>query len=245
MYNNTRIICIIPARGGSLGLPGKNSMTIAGKPMIVHSIEKALANRMIDRVVISTDDEGIALVAREAGGDVPFLRTPALALSTTPMVPVVIDTLQRLAAAGDSYDVAVMLQANSPLLAPEDIDRVLLELIDKDLDVVFTVTEASHPPQWSISIGCQGPVFAFMPDDYAAGERRQDLETFYRSTGAVYAVRIPYLLSCPDTARLCLPSPQQRSGAVITDPLTAVDIDTELDFIVAEAIFSRIERGIQ
>ena len=82
-----------------------------------------------------------------------------------------------------------------------------------------------------------------MKDDESVSERRQDVESLYRSTGAIYAVRIPYLLSHPDTARLCLPSTSQRTGVVVTDPLTAADIDTNLDFLVAEAIFTIKERG--
>jgi N-acylneuraminate cytidylyltransferase len=218
-------------------------MTFAGKPMIAHAIEKARLNRLIDRVIVSTDDEAIAQISRQSGGDVPFLRSPELAQSTTPMVPVVIDALMRLSGKGENYDVAVMLQANSPLLDPEDIDRVLVKLIEYGLDVVFTVTEATHPPQWSIRLTNGEPDFAFENKAESVSDRRQDVEPLYRSTGAIYAVRIPYLLSHPDTARLCLPSSGQRTGVVVTDQFTAADIDTDLDFLVAEAIFAMKGRG--
>ena len=239
MYSGKKIVCIIAARGGSAGLPGKNIMPIGGKPMIAHAIEKARYNRFIDRVIVSTDSQEIAKVAEDWGAEIPFLRDPSLAQSTTPMPPVIIDVLDRLNAIGSRFDVAVMLQANSPLLAATDIDRVISDLIDRDMDVVFTVCEAGHPPQWSIRLREGTPSFAFIDETSTIGERRQEQETLYRSTGAIYAVRVPFLYQHGNNVRLCLPMAEQRSGVVVTDPLSAVDIDTELDFLVAEALFTR------
>lgn len=242
MIDDKRFICIIPARGGSQGLPGKNIMPIGGAPMIAHAIAKGLASGALDRVLVSTDDPAIARVAREHGAEVPFLRDAALARSDTPMVPVIIDVLERLAACGEHYDYALMLQANSPLLLGEQIDEVARKIVREDLDVVFTVAEVPHPPQWTIRLGEDGPSFAFMDLTQEAGERRQEQEQLYRSTGAIFAVRTKYLMRNSATARLCLPVAGQRSGVVVTDPRSAVDIDTELDFLLAETIFQRQAR---
>lgn len=239
MIDGKRFICIIPARGGSQGLPGKNIMPVGGLPMIAHAIEKALSVGTMDRVLVTTDDPAIAAVSREYGAEVPFLRSPELARSETPMVPVILDALER---AGESYHYALMLQANSPLLRPEQITEVAEKIVREELDVVFTVSEASHPPQWTIRLQGGAPSFAFTDMRRQVGERRQEQETLYRSTGAVYAVAVDYLTNNIATARLCLPLAGQRSGVVVTDPLSAVDVDTELDYLLAETIFTRQAR---
>lgn len=243
MIGNKKVICIIPARGGSEGLPGKNIRRIAGKPMIAHAIEKALSIRDFDQVVVSTDDPQISQVAKEWGASVPFLRDESLARSDTPMVPVILDVLFRLKASGDCFDYAVMLQANSPLLMRDDILLLANRLIREQLDVVFTVTEASHPPQWTIELDSGVPNFAFHGICNTDGDRRQEHKTLYRSTGAIYGVNVEYLFRNSKTARLCLPANGQRSLAIVTDCFSAVDIDTELDFILAEAIFARLTEG--
>jgi len=239
MIDGKRFICIIPARGGSKGLPGKNIMPIGGAPMIAHAIGKALAAAALDRVIVSTDNPAIAAVAKEHGAEVPFLRDAALARCDTPMVPVITDVLERMEACGERYDYALMLQANSPLLRGEQITEVAEKIVRQGLDVVFTVTPAAHPPQWTIRLTDDGPAFSFLDLNQNAGERRQEQELLYRSTGAIFAVRSEYLMSNTATARLCLPVAGQRSGVVVTDPLSAVDVDTELDYLLAQTIFRR------
>lgn len=224
-----------------MGVPGKNIRPLGGRPLIAHAIGKALAAPALDRVVVSTDDPAIAAAARLAGAEVPFMREARLARGDTPMVPVILDALDRLEALGDRYDVALMLQANSPLLTVGQIEEVAQRLVGDGLDVVFTVCEASHPPQWSLRLEGAAPAFAYPGD--AEGDRRQDKETLFRSTGAVYAVAVPFLRSHPDTARLCLPAPGQRSAVVVTDPESAVDIDSELDLLVAEMLYQRGPEG--
>lgn len=236
MYKGRQVLCIIPARGGSVGLPGKNIRLFGGLPMLAHNIGKARKLPEIDRLLVSTDSAEIAAVARQYGAEVPFLRDPSLAASDTPMAPVVVDAVERVIAAGAQVDIALMLQANSPLLRPSDILRVLDTLVDNDLDVVFTVAEASHPPQWSLCLDGGRPEFAFQGPESSIGFRRQDQETLYRSTGAVFAVAADYLLGNRERVRLCLPAEGQRSGVVVTDRLSAMDIDTEDDFRIAEAI---------
>lgn len=239
MIADKKILAIIPARGGSKGLPDKNIKVINGKPMIAHSIEKAFAVPGIDRLIVSTDDENIAKVAREYGVEVPFLRNPQLARSDTPMTPVIIDAVQKVQNENGPYDYALMLQANSPLTRVQDISAVMHKIISCKLDVVFTVSEATHPPQWTLRIDEGAPKFAFLDEKVNIGERRQDQETLYRSTGAVYSVYIPYLLNNKVGARLCLPAPNQKTGVIVSDIYSSIDIDNELDFYLTETIINQ------
>ena len=109
------VLGLIPARGGSKGLPGKNLMVLAGKPMIAWTIEAALAAHSIDDVVVTTDSAQIAAAARDAGADVPFMRPADLAADGTPMVDTVLHALDALEAQGQAYDVVALLQPTSPL----------------------------------------------------------------------------------------------------------------------------------
>jgi CMP-N,N'-diacetyllegionaminic acid synthase len=239
MLNGHRILSIIPARGGSQGLPGKNIKLLQGKPLIAYSIEKARKCQEIDYLMVSTDDEQIAQIARQYGADVPFLRAPELATHTTPMIPVIVDAVRQLMHSGATFDYAIMLQANSPLIQQADIQRVLHTLIQEHLEVVFTVCQISHPPQWALILELYGPQFAFFHDEGQLLTQRQAEQPLFRSTGAVYAVKIDYLLQHQQTARLCLPARGQRTGTIITDPLSAIDIDHELDFYLAETILAK------
>jgi N-acylneuraminate cytidylyltransferase len=164
------------------------------------------------------------------------MRDAQLARSETPMVPVIIDAIQRVQQTDGPYDCALMLQANSPLSRIEDIEAVLYKITSGECDVVFTVSEVSHPPQWTITVENGRPDFAFVDVQSAIGERRQDQKPLFRSTGAIYAINVRYLFSHADSARLCLPAAGQRSGVVITDVYSSTDIDSELDFFVAETI---------
>ena len=120
-----RILCVVPARGGSKGVPGKNLREVAGKPLLVWTVEQARAARPALDVVVSTDDEQIAEVARAAGAAVPFLRPPELARDTTPTEPVVRHALEAARAAGAAPDAVMLLQATSPVRLPGTIDRAV------------------------------------------------------------------------------------------------------------------------
>lgn len=242
MYKGRRILCIIPARGGSRGLPGKNIKRIAGKPMISHSIGKALRIKEIDKLIVTTDDEEIAQVSMDSGAEVPFIRNANLATEKAPIVPVLIDAIDRCEALWGKFDIALMLQANSPLTRQADIFSVIHSIIWEDLDCVFTVTPASHPPQWSLRIKLGRPEFAVIPDHGQAIERRQDEEPLYRSTGAAFALKISALREKGTSFRPCLPARGQSCGVVITDESSAIDIDSELDFYLAETIFETQEK---
>lgn len=239
MYKEKKILAIIPARGGSKGLPGKNIKEFHGKPLIAWAIEKANNCKYIDRLIISTDSTEIADVAIEYGAEVPFLRSAELAQDNTPMIPVIIDAINRISKTPDEYDYAIMLQANSPLTRQTAINQVIQKIVDNDLEVVFTVCPVDHPPQWVLKVNDPDVSFAFLDNQHKTIVRRQDEETLYKSTAAVFAVKISSLLQKKEEMLLALPSPNQKSGAVITDSYSSVDIDTELDFYLAETIIKK------
>ena len=125
MINNKRVVAIIPARGGSKRLPRKNVLPLAGKPLIVWSIEAALASVYIDKTIVSTDDAEIAEISRIAGASVPFMRPPELASDTATSADVVMHALDYLDSQNDHYYYSVLLQPTSPLRTNTDIDAAL------------------------------------------------------------------------------------------------------------------------
>ena len=216
-------VCIIPARGGSKGVPGKNIRLVAGKPLIVWTIEQALAVTESLEVVVSTDDDEIASVAREAGASVPFLRPARLAQDTTATEPVVRQALAALDALGTQASVVMLLQATSPVRLPGTLDRALAEFGSTGVDSLVGVVRQAPFLWWA-----GDPPRADYPVD--ARPRRQDLtsETMrYRETGSLYVTR-RWVYDDLDN-RL-----GGRIGLFLMDAVEGVDVDTELDLAIAE-----------
>ncbi|BDI59744.1 acylneuraminate cytidylyltransferase family protein [Qipengyuania nanhaisediminis] len=185
-----KVLAIIPARGGSKGLPGKNLRPIAGDPLIVWSIRHALASRCVTDTVVSTDCEQIAEVARNAGALVPFLRPAALASDTAPTEPVMLHALAAMEGARGRYDLVALLQPTSPLRSPDMTDRAFAQLEAEGADSLLAVTEC-HAFFWQ-----RDPVRASY--DYLARPRRQDIvpaDRRYRETGSLYLTRRDLLVS--------------------------------------------------
>jgi len=180
-----RVIATICARGGSKALPGKNLRPLAGKPLIVHTIEHALACRVIDGVFVSTDDEQIAEVAQRAGAQVPYLRPAELATDEAPKLPAIGHLVAHLERSGMSVDTVVDLQPTSPLRRPEDIEAALALLDDADL--VVSVTEPSHNPYYTLAeADAEGRLQLSKPAGFA---RRQDAPAVWGLNGSIYVWR--------------------------------------------------------
>lgn len=179
-----RVLAIIPARGGSRGVPGKNIRDLAGKPLIVWSIEHALGSRYVTDTVVSTDCPRIAEIARKAGALVPFLRPADLASDSAATEPAMLHALTEMERIHPRYDVVALLQPTSPLRAPDMTDRALARLDAEGADSLLSVTE-SHAFFWR-----QDPVRALY--DYARRPRRQDIapaDRSWRETGSLYLTR--------------------------------------------------------
>ncbi len=225
------ILCVIPARGGSKGIPRKNVLPVAGRPLIEWTIAQALAARPHLHVVVSTDDEEIADVARAAGADVPFLRPAHLALDTTPTEPVVRHALAEHRTAHGAPDAVMLLQATSPIRLPGTLDRALAQFSASGVDSLVGVVPQAPFIWW------QGdPPRADY--DVARRPRRQDLsadQLRYRETGSLYLTR-PWVYDREDN----------RLGGRITlfvmDEIEGVDIDTDVDLSLTEATLRDLAR---
>lgn len=151
MYKDNIILCVIPARGGSKGLPGKNIKQLAGKPLIAYTIEQAKGSKYIDRVIVSTEDEQIAEVAGKFNAEVPFKRPKELAEDNSSMIDVLLHAIKWMEEeAKFKFDILVLLHATTPLREAEDIDKCIKLLVDEKADNVFSVAEAYRNPYFNM-----------------------------------------------------------------------------------------------
>jgi CMP-N-acetylneuraminic acid synthetase len=184
-----RVLGLIPARAGSKGVPRKNLRLLAGKPLLHYTIESAAGARRLARVVVSTESQEIAVAARAAGAEVPFLRPESLAADDTPMLPVVAHALRALAEQGDAYDAVCLLQPTCPLRRAADIDGCIELLERSGADSVVTVLEipARYHPHWAFLEGADGSLRPVTGAPLAP--RRQELAPAYHRDGSVYVTR--------------------------------------------------------
>ena len=177
-------IAIIPARGGSKRIPRKNIKTFGGKPMMAWSIEAALQSACFDHVVVSTDDEEIAEVARRCGAQVPFMRPASLSDDHTGTTAVVAHAINWFAAQGQSPELVCCVYATAPFVTAGDLKRGRKTLIDTDCDYVFSVTSYAFPIQRAIRLNENQRVEMFSPEHF--NTRSQDLEEAYHDAGQFY-----------------------------------------------------------
>jgi CMP-N-acetylneuraminic acid synthetase len=227
-------IAVIPARGGSKRLPGKNIKPLAGKPLIQWSIEAALESGVFDHVCVSTDSEDIAEVAKRSGAEVPFLRPLELATDTATTADAVRDFINRFEVLkGDSVQFVCLLQPTSPLRTAEDIRAAGKLLMREGVDAVVSVCEMEHPYQLCGKLGPSGSLQGFVKTENNVRSQEQDV--YYRLNGAIYF--------CRKEAAMNLEKIYERgvtSRAYIMSSWHSVDIDTELDFRIADALIGRV-----
>lgn len=231
----TKVVGIIPARGGSKGIPRKNIRPLAGIPLIAYSINAAKKSDLIDRVVVSTDDPDIANVARSYGADVPFVRPSHLAADDTPDWPVFYHCLSMLRDL-DGYKptIVVHLRPTSPFRNPNQLDHAILKLIDApSLDSVRAVCLASHHPLKMWTMDESGLLYPFVNERICNFEEpynqpRQGLPKVFVQTNSIDVVR--------STVIYDLRSMTGRNiGAyLIEDPKLCVDTDSQFDWEMAE-----------
>ncbi len=190
-----KVLGIIPARGGSKGIPRKNIRLLAGKPLLLYTAVAAREARCLSRVVLSTDDPEIAAVGKAAGLEVPFLRPAELAVDSTAMVDVVVHTLQRLQADGLTYDAVCVLQPTSPLRSAATIERCVSLLWEHDVDSVISVrpVPVEFNPHWVYLEGSEGLLWPSMSDG-AEVACRQQLPRAYHADGSVFVTKTEVLL---------------------------------------------------
>jgi CMP-N,N'-diacetyllegionaminic acid synthase len=227
-------LAVVPARGGSKGLPGKNIRPLLGLPLLVHSLRCARLCPRIARVIVSTDDAEIANVARAHGGDVPFLRPAELAADDTPMMPVLTHALEEIERAeGRRYGSLMLLDPTSPGRTPDDVTRAFAALdADSAAAGILAVSRPTFNPFWVGVIEKDGAIGPAFPDAFRF-TRRQDVPTFYRVNGALYLWRRDFIAGRParatDGRQLMVEIPEAR----------AFSIDDAQEFALAEAILER------
>jgi CMP-N,N'-diacetyllegionaminic acid synthase len=222
------ILSIIPARGGSKGIPRKNVKLIAGKPLIAWTIETALALQAIDRVLVSTDDVEITETARQWGADVPFLRPEPLSSDTAKSIDVVLHALDWLKNKENySPDFVLLLQPTSPFRSVLDIQAAIELQKEKGADAVVGVCELPHPLSWVREVEFDGKLLP--PQDTGFAFRRQDARKLYQLNGALYFIKPDVL----QKERTFLP---EKTYAHIMPVERSLDIDTPWDFYLADLI---------
>lgn len=223
------MIAIIPARGGSKGLPGKNIRPLNGKPLIAYAVEAALKAKHIDRVIISTDDEEIARVAVLYGAELPFMRPAELASDTAMAVDNYIYTVGRLEEeSGKTIDAFVVLQPTSPLRIAEDIDGAVELFEQKKADSVISYTQEAHPISWHKYLDDEGRFIDILDANI---KNRQDNRISYYPNGAVYVFRTSMIRNRKYYT--------EKSYAYIMPRTRSVDIDFIEDFEYAEFLLKR------
>ena len=228
-----KVLALIPARGGSRRLPGKNLLKLCGEPITVWSIKAAQQSKYVDRIVVSTDSDEIAEVARAAGADVPFMRPNYLASDTASSLDVVKHALNELNQKGQCYEFIVLLQPTSPLRTSKHIDESFELLQSKDADAIVGVTELDHPIELTNRLPDDLSMKGFFTTD--SHLRSQDFPKRYRVNGAIYLVRVESLIK-ENTIFL-----SDRIYAYKMDREVSVDIDTPYDLKLADALFDRDE----
>ena len=222
-------IAIIPARSGSKGLKDKNIKLLNGKPLMAYTIEAALKSEQFDEVMVSTDSEKYAEIAKAIGAKVPFLRSAETSTDKASSWDTVAEVLGRYAENGQTFDSLCLLQPTSPFRTAEDIKNAY-ELYNSKADfAVISVCEAEHSPLWCGHLPESGEFLNFINED--AMKQRQAGGKFYRLNGAIYIVNCEKF----ETDRYFY---QSGSFAYIMPQERSIDIDTNIDFKYAEFLMN-------
>lgn len=230
----TRVLGLVPARAGSKGVPGKNARLLGGRPLLAHTADAALAATRLDRVVLSTEDPGLARLGEELGLEVPFLRPADLAGDATPMLAVLQHALDALDALDGAvpYDAVCLLQPTSPFRPPGLVDRCIERFEASGADAVATMVPVppEHNPHWVYLAGADGRLRLATGEPEPVG-RRQDLPAAFHRDGSVYVFAAAGVRAGHPYG--------ERVEAVVQDPAGLVNIDTPDDWARAEALLER------
>ena len=226
-----RYLGLVCARGGSKGVPGKNIRLLEGKPLIAYAIETGLRIKQIERVVVSTDSEEIARIARDFGAETPFMRPARLAADNSSEWLVWRHAIEHMRdVEGRAYDGIVVLPAVAPLRTDEDVIKCIDLFSREETDIVITVTEASRSPYFNMVCENGDGLARLVIQSEAKIVRRQDVPEVYDMTTIAYVAEPNFVLKAEsmfDGKVRFVEVPKER----------ALDIDTELDFAIAEFLF--------
>ena len=220
-------IAIITARGGSKRIPKKNILDFCGKPIIAYSIAAALESRCFDEVMVSTDSEEIADVAKQYGAVVPFMRSEKSSNDYAATADVILEVLDEYAKRGYNYKYACCIYPTAPFVTGEKLRAAMETLLKENVDTVMPVTAFSFPPLRGLVIK-DGKIAPMYPEHIL--KRSQDLPKVYHDCGQFYCLRVDAFLRTKDLIG-------QNTAPVIVDELEVQDIDNETDWRLAEMKF--------
>lgn len=220
-----RNLAIIPARSGSKGLKDKNIKLLNGKPLLAYTIEAAKKSGLFDEIMVSTDSREYADIAKKWGANVPFLRSDELSNDTASSWDVVKEVIERYRILGTEFDTVALLQPTSPLRTSNDIVEGYKVLKEKAANFVIGVCEMDHSPLWANTLPEDLSMENFIRPEVVKMPR-QSIPTYYRINGALYIVKVDYLMRTPDIYG-------DRSFASVMKKENSVDIDSEVDFDIA------------
>jgi CMP-N,N'-diacetyllegionaminic acid synthase len=226
LFSEYKILCIIPARGGSKGVKRKNIKPIAGKPLIAYSVEQAKRSRYIDRVIVSTEDEEIAKISKQYGAEVPFVRPVELAGDEVSTIDVLLHAIHWMEEE-DTYhfDILVLLHTTTPLRRTIDIDACIEKLIEKKADNVFSVTEAHRNPYFNmVEVGDDGRIALSKKGSFTS---RQNAPKVYDMNSSIY-------VWWKDILKMEKKIFLKNSCIYVMPKERSIDIDEPLDFRIAE-----------
>lgn len=223
-------LAIIPARSGSKGLKDKNIKLLNGKPLIAYSIEAAAQSGIYSHILVSTDSETYGEIAIKYGAEVPFYRSEENASDVASSWDVVKEVLRRYTEMGIEFDTFTLLQPTSPLRKTEDILSAYQIFKEKNATAVVSVCEMEHSPLWSNTLPEDNSLSGFLKSE--SNKQRQKLETFYRINGAIYMANVKEFLKDTNLYR-------DNCYAYKMSAERSIDIDTELDFKIAETIINQ------
>ena len=224
MFNDKKIIAIIPARGGSKGIPRKNLKLLAGKPLISYTIKAAMQSRYLDRIIVSTDSSEIAVVSKEYGAEV-LKRPGQLATDKANVIDVVLQVFKALTKERYEVQAIVLLQPTSPLRTAKDIDKAVEMFLENKAEFLVSVYQLEVPPHWTFSLqeGYLKPIFGW----HYFKLRKQDVPKVYMPNGAIY-------ISKPETIKKRHGFYSEKTLPYIMPREKSIDIDEEIDLKFAE-----------
>ncbi|GAB4461220.1 MAG: acylneuraminate cytidylyltransferase family protein [Bacteroidales bacterium] len=225
MIDGKSVLAIIPARGGSKGIPKKNIKLLAGKPLIAWTIEEAKKSKYIDRLILSSEDDEIIKVAKDWGCEVPFVRPKELAMDDTPGVEPVLHAINILP---EKYDYVCLLQPTSPLRKAEDIDGCIEKCIYSNSLSCVSVCEVEQHPYWMYEIDNEEKLTPLFKNNI---KRRQDLPRLYSLNGAIYFIKI-------DLIKIRKNFIDENTLVFIMNKQKSIDIDDYIDFKIAEILLN-------
>lgn len=225
-----KCICIIPARGGSKRIPRKNIKSFLGKPVIAYSIDAALRSGIFEEVMVSTDDEEIAEIARQYGASVPFMRSSETANDYAGTEDVISEVIERYRALGQEFETICCIYATAPFVKSERLYKAYGKL-NENTDAAFSVVSYSYPIQRSLRINKNGYVEMKFPQYLDA--RTQDLKETYHDAGQFYFVKTDSFFK--EKTLWC-----RRTAPIILSELEVQDLDTETDWQLAELKYQHL-----